>query len=320
MEDELRRDPDVFLLGEEVAKYEGAYKISKGLYEKFGEKRIVDTPISEMGFTGVGVGAAMFGLKPIVEFMTWNFAMQAMDHIINSSAKSCYMFGGDLGKLNIVFRGLNGPTAGAGAQHSQEFSPWYGSVPGLKVLVPWNATDARGLLKSAIRDGNPIVFLESELMYGMKFNVDKSVMDKDFLLPIGKAHIEKPGSDVTLVSFSKMMGVTLEAAKILENEHKINAEVINLRSVRPFDRKTIVDSVKKTAHIVTVEDAWPQCGIGAEISAIMMEDAFDYLDAPHERITGADVPMPYAISLEKISVPQPENVVNAVLRTLKKKQ
>ena len=292
--------------------------MSKGLLAKFGEKRIWDTPITEAGFSGLGVGAALFGLKPIIEFMTWNFAMQAIDHLINSSAKSCYMTGGDLGKLNIVFRGLNGPTAGAGAQHSQDFTPWYGSVPGLKVLVPWNCTDARGLLKSAIRDGNPIIFLESELMYSAKYTFDKKVMDPDFLLPIGKANIEKEGTDVTLVSYSKMVGTALDAATKLKEEHGINAEVINLRSIRPLDRKEIVDSVKKTGRIVSVDDGWPQCGVGAEISAIMMEEAFDYLDAPHERITGADVPMPYAITLEKAAVPQTENVVNAVMRTFRK--
>ena len=262
----------------------------------------------------------MYGLRPVIEFMTWNFALQSIDHILNSAAKTCYMTGGNLAKCPIVFRGINGPTAGAAAQHSQDFSAWYGNVPGLKVLVPWSAEDARGLLKSAIRDDSPVVFLESELMYGVSFEHDKKIMDKDFLVPIGKAKIEKEGSDVTIVSYSKMVSICLDAAKILESEHKIKAEVINLRSIRPFDRKTIVSSVKKTGRIVSVEDGWPQSGIGAEIAAVMMEDAFDYLDAAHERVTAADVPMPYATILEKAAIPAPNNVVNAVLKVMGKKK
>ena len=320
MEDEIRRDPKVFLIGEEAAQFDGSYKVSRGLWKKLGSHRIWDTPICEAGFTGLGVGAAMYGLRPMVEFMTWNFAMQAMDQLINSCAKACYMTGGELGKCPIVFRGLNGPTAGAGAQHSQCFAAWYGSVPGFKVVSPWNCEDARGLLKSAVRDDNPVVVLESELMYSVPFEFDKNIMDKDFLIPIGKAKIERPGKDVTIVSYSKMVGVSMEAAKILAAEHKVDAEVINLRTIRPMDRKAIVDSVKKTNHIVSVEDGWPQSGIGAEISALMMEEAFDYLDHPHERVTGADVPMPYSLPLEKAAIPQPHNVVNAALRVLKGKK
>jgi len=260
----------------------------------------------------------MYGLRPIVEFMTWNFSMQAMDHLVNSCAKACYMTGSDLNKCPIVFRGLNGPTAGAAAQHSQCFAAWYGSVPGIKVVSPWNCEDARGLLKSAVRDDNPVFVLESELMYSVPFTFDKKIMDTEFLIPIGKAKIERPGKDVTIVSYSKMVGVSLDAAKILEAEHKISAEVINLRTIRPMDRKTIVESVKKTNHIVSVEDGWPQSGIGSEISAIMMEECFDSLDAPHERITGADVPMPYSLPLEKAAIPQAFNVVNGVLKCLRK--
>lgn len=274
--------------------------------------------IAAIGFTGIGVGAAMAGLRPIVEFMTWNFSMQAMDQLVNSCAKACYMTGGDLKKCPITFRGLNGPTAGAAAQHSQCFAAWFGSVPGFKVLSPWNCEDARGLLKSAIRDDNPCIVLESELMYSVPFTFDKKIMDKDFLIPIGKAKIEKEGKDITIVSYSKMVGVSVDAAKILEEKHKISAEVINLRTIRPMDRKTIVESVKKTNHIVSVEDGWPQCGIGAEVSAIMMEEAFDYLDAPHERVTGADVPMPYSLPLEKAAIPQAHNVVNAVLKVMRR--
>lgn len=320
MEDEIRRDPKVFLIGEEVAQFDGSYKVSKGLWKKLGSHRIWDTPICEAGFTGLGVGAAMYGLRPIVEFMTWNFAMQAMDQLINSCAKSCYMTGSELNQCSIVFRGLNGPTAGAGAQHSQCFAAWYGSVPGIKVVSPWNCEDARGLLKSSIRDNNPVFFLESELMYSVPFTFDKKIMDQEFLLPIGKAKIERPGKDVTIVSYSKMVGVSLEGANLLAEKYGIDAEVINLRTIRPMDRKTIVDSVKKTNHIVSVEDGWPQSGIGSEISALMMEECFDCLDAPHERLTGADIPMPYSLPLEKAAIPQPHNVVNAVLKVLNKKK
>jgi pyruvate dehydrogenase E1 component beta subunit len=305
-------------VGEEVARFDGSYKVSKGLWGKFGDHRIWDTPITEAGFAGMGVGAALYGLRPIVEFMTWNFSMQAIDHLVNSCAKACYMTGSDLNKCPIVFRGLNGPTAGAAAQHSQCFASWYGSVPGLKVVSPWNCEDARGLLKSAVRDDNPVIVLESELMYSVPFEFNKKIMDPEFLIPIGKAKIEKEGKDITIVSYSKMVGVSLDAAKILEAEHKISAEVINLRTIRPMDRQAIIKSVKKTSRIVSVEDGWPQSGIGAEISALMMEEAFDYLDSPHVRVTGADVPMPYSLPLEKSAIPQPFNVVNAVLRVMSK--
>lgn len=319
MDDEIQRDPKVFLMGEEVAQFDGSYKVSKGLYKKHGAGRIWDTPICEAGFSGLGVGAALYGLRPIIEFMTWNFAMQGIDQLINSCAKFCYMTGGDFSSCPIVFRGLNGPTAGAAAQHSQCFAAWYGSVPGLKVVSPWNCEDARGLLKTAIRDSSPVIFLESELMYSIEFAFDKSVMDPDFTLPIGKAKIERKGKDVTIVSYSKMVGTSLDAAAILSKKHKVDAEVINLRTIRPLDRKTVLESVKKTSHIVTVEDGWPQSGIGAEIAALMMEAGFDYLDAPLERITGADVPMPYSVPLEKAAVPETQNIINGVLKALNKK-
>lgn len=312
--EEIERDPKVFLMGEEVGQYNGAYKVSKGMYDKYGPTRIWDTPISEAGFTGIGVGAGLLGLKPIIEFMTWNFSLQAIDHIINSCAKAHYMSAGDL-KCPIVFRGINGVSAGVAAQHSQCFASWYSSCPGLKVVVPWNVEDNRGLLKAAIRDPDPVVVLENEMMYGITFDVQDDVLDKDFLIPIGKAKIEKQGKDVTITAFSKMVGFSLQAAEILKKEHDIDVEVINLRSVRPLDRDTIVKSVKKTNRIVNVEEGWPQCGIGAEIAAIMMEtEAFDYLDAPMERISGADVPMPYSVSIERLAVPQVENIVNAVLK------
>jgi len=290
------------------------------MLEKFGPSRIVDTPISESGFTGLGIGAAMYGLRPIVEFMTWNFALQAIDHVINSCAKGHYMSGGDL-TCPIVFRGINGVSAGVGAQHSQCFSSWYSSCPGLKVVTMWNCEDARGLLKSAIRDNDPVVVLENEMMYGVSFDVPDSVMDKDFLIPIGKAKIERKGTDVTITAFAKMVGFSLEAADILQKEYGISAEVINLRTLRPLDRDAIISSVKKTNRIVNVEEGWPQCGIGSEIAAILMEsDAFDYLDAPMERITGADIPMPYAVSIERLAVPQVNNIVNGVLKACKGKK
>ena len=313
MDEELEKDSQVFLMGEEVAKYEGAYKISKGLYEKYGSKRIIDTPITEAGFTGLAIGAAYNNTKPIVEFMTFNFAMQAIDHVINSAAKQLYMSAGMI-NVPIVFRGPNGAAQGVAAQHSQCFAAWYGSVPGLKVLAPYDAEDARGLLKAAIRDPNPVVFLENELLYGTSFDVSPEVLDKDFVLPIGKAKIMKEGTDVTIVAFSRMVGHSLEAAKALA-ELGINAEVINLRSIRPLDRDAIIASVSKTNRLVTVEEGWPQHGIGAEIAALVMEtEAFDYLDAPMERVTGADIPMPYAENLEKLAVPQIETIVAAVQR------
>ncbi|KAL4453879.1 hypothetical protein ABPG74_003762 [Tetrahymena malaccensis] len=315
MADEIARDPQVFLMGEEVANYHGAYKVSKGLLEKFGPDRIVDTPISEIGFAGIGVGAAMHGLKPIIEFMTMNFAMQAIDHIINSAAKLRYMSNGDL-HTQIVFRGLNGPAAAVAAQHSQCFAAWYSSVPGLIVLAPYDVEDARGLLKAAIRDPNPVVFLENEIMYGKTFTVPESVTKEDFVLPIGKAKIMREGTDVTLVSFSKPVGMCLEAAEELQKQG-ISAEVINLRTIRPLDRQTIINSIKKTHRIVTVEEGWPQNGIGAEISAMIFESsAFNYIDAPLERVCGLDIPLAYAPNLEAMSLPSVAHIVNAAKKTL----
>ncbi len=306
MAEEMRRNGDVFLMGEEVAEYQGAYKISQGLLEEFGAKRVIDTPITEYGFAGLGVGAAMAGLRPIVEFMTWNFAMQAIDHIINSAAKTLYMAGGEMGSP-IVFRGPNGAAARVAAQHSQEYSSWYSHCPGLKVIAPYSAADAKGLLKAAIRDPNPVVFLENEVLYGQTFEVPK--LD-DFVLPIGKAKIVRPGKDVTIVSFSLMMTRALEAAEALAEEG-ISAEVIDLRTIRPLDKATVVNSVKKTNRLVSLEEGWPQSGIGAELAAVMMEDAFDYLDAPVVRVTGKDVPMPYAANLERMVLPQTEDVIEA---------
>jgi pyruvate dehydrogenase E1 component beta subunit len=307
MAEEMRRDPNVFLMGEEVGHYQGAYKVSQGLLDEFGEKRVIDTPITEYGFTGLAVGAAFGGLRPILEFMTWNFAMQAIDHIVNSAAKTLYMSGGQLG-CPIVFRGPNGAAARVAAQHSQEFSSWYSHCPGLKVIAPWSAADAKGLLKAAIRDPNPVVFLENEILYGHSSDVPK--LD-DFVLPIGKAKIVRPGRDVTITAFSRMVDVALGAAEALAQEG-IEAEVIDLRTLRPLDRATIVASLKKTNRLVSVEEGWPQCGVGAELAAIAMEDAFDWLDAPVVRVTGKDVPMPYAANLERMALPQVEEVVAAV--------
>ncbi|MFT8715510.1 pyruvate dehydrogenase complex E1 component subunit beta [Gluconobacter potus] len=309
---ELRHDEDVFLIGEEVAQYQGAYKISQGLLEEFGEKRVIDTPITEHGFTGMAVGAALTGLKPIVEFMTMNFSLQAIDHIINSAAKTLYMSGGQMG-CPIVFRGPNGAAARVGAQHSQCFASWYAHIPGLKVVAPWSAADAKGLLRAAIRDPNPVIVLENEILYGQKFPCP---VDEDFILPIGRAKIEREGTDVTLVAFSIMVGVALEAAAILADEG-ISAEVINLRSIRPLDTETIVRSVKKTNRIVSVEEGWPVAGIGAEICTVAVEQAFDWLDAPPARVCGLDLPMPYAANLEKLALPKPEWVVDAVRKQLR---
>ena len=306
MAEEMRRDQDVILLGEEVAQYQGAYKVSQGLLDEFGAKRVIDTPITEMGFAGLGVGAAMAGMKPIVEFMTFNFAMQAIDQIINSAAKTLYMAGGKLG-APIVFRGPNGAAARVGAQHSQCYASWYAHCPGLKVVAPWSGSDAKGLLKAAIRDPNPVIVLENEIMYGQHFEVPT---DPEFVLPIGRAKIERPGKDVTITAFSRMVGVALEAAKALEAEG-IDAEVINLRSLRPLDVETITASVKKTNRIISVEEGWPLAGMGSEIAALMMEHAFDWLDAPVTRVCGADVPMPYAANLEKLALPQPDAIVQA---------
>jgi pyruvate dehydrogenase E1 component beta subunit len=303
---EMRADKSVFLMGEEVAQYQGAYKISQGLLEEFGEKRVIDTPITEHGFAGLGVGAAFGGLKPIVEFMTFNFAMQAIDQIINSAAKTHYMSGGQM-TCPIVFRGPNGAASRVAAQHSQCYASWYAHVPGLRVLAPWSAADAKGLLRAAIRDPNPVIFLENEILYGQSFDVPE---DPDFVLPIGKAKIERAGRDVTIVAFSIMVGKALQAAEELA-KIGIDAEVINLRSLRPFDTETIVQSVKKTNRLVSCEEGWPFAGIGSELSALMMEHAFDYLDAPVKRVTGLDVPLPYAANLEKMALPQSSHIVEA---------
>jgi pyruvate dehydrogenase E1 component beta subunit len=304
---EMRRDKDVFLLGEEVAQYQGAYKVSQGLLDEFGDRRVIDTPITEHGFTGMAVGAALHGLKPIVEFMTFNFAMQAIDQIINSAAKTLYMSGGQMG-CPIVFRGPNGAASRVGAQHSQCYASWYAHVPGLKVVAPWSAADAKGLLRSAIRDPNPVIVLENEILYGQTFDCPTA---DDFLVPIGKAKVERPGKDVTIVAFSIMVGVAMKAAEALA-EQGIDAEVINLRSLRPFDTATVVESVKKTNRVVSVEEGWPFAGIGAEIAMLVTEHCWDWLDAPPVRVTGLDVPLPYAANLEKLALPQPQWVVDAV--------
>jgi pyruvate dehydrogenase E1 component beta subunit len=303
---EMRRDDKVFLLGEEVAQYQGAYKISQGLLEEFGPRRVVDTPITEHGFTGMAVGAAMTGLRPIVEFMTFNFSMQAIDQIINSAAKTLYMSGGQLG-CPIVFRGPNGAAARVAAQHSQCYASWYAHIPGLKVVAPWSAADAKGLLRAAIRDPNPVVFLENEILYGHSFECPT---DEDFILEIGKAKVEREGSDVTLVAFSIEVGLAMQAAEKLAEEG-ISAEVINLRSLRPLDTETIVRSVKKTNRLVTLEEGWPFAGIGAEVAMQIMENCFDDLDAPPVRVHGLDIPMPYAANLEKLALPRLEQVVDA---------
>ncbi len=307
MAEEMRRDDNVFLMGEEVAQYEGAYKVSQGLLAEFGPRRVVDTPITEHGFAGIGVGAALAGLHPIIEFMTFNFAMQAIDHIINSAAKTLYMSGGQLG-APIVFRGPNGAAARVAAQHSQCYAAWYSQVPGLIVVAPYDAASAKGLLKAAIRNPNPVVFLENEKLYGRSFDVP--VLD-DFVLPIGKAHIIRPGRDATIVSFSIGVGKSLEAAEILAAEG-IDVEVIDLRTLRPMDMETVLASVRRTNRCVAVEEGWPQSGIGAEIAASIMEHAFDDLDAPVIRVCGKDVPMPYAANLERLALPQPEDIAAAV--------
>ncbi len=306
MAEEMRRDDKVFIMGEEVAEYQGAYKVTRELLQEFGDRRVIDTPITEHGFAGIGVGAAMGGLKPIVEFMTWNFAMQAIDHIINSAAKTLYMSGGQM-RCPIVFRGPNGAASRVGAQHSHDYSSWYANVPGLKVVAPYDAADAKGLLKSAIRDPNPIVFLEHEMMYGEIMDVPD--MD-DYLVPIGKCLVRRVGSDVTITAHSRMVGRALEAADILAGEG-ISAEVIDLRTIRPLDTETIIKSVKKTNRIVCAEEGWGQSGIGAEIAARVMEQAFDYLDAPPARVFQKDVPLPYAGNLEALSLPNAQDVVAA---------
>jgi pyruvate dehydrogenase E1 component beta subunit len=306
---EMRADDTVFLLGEEVAQYQGAYKISQGLLEEFGPRRVIDTPITEHGFTGMAVGSAFTGLKPIVEFMTFNFSMQAIDQIVNSAAKTLYMSGGQLG-CSIVFRGPNGAASRVAAQHSQCYASWYAHLPGLKVLAPWSAADAKGLLRAAIRDPNPIIFLENEILYGQTFDCPT---DEDFILEIGKAKIERQGKDVTIVAFSIEVGLALQAAEVLAKQG-IDAEVVNLRSLRPLDIDTIVASVKKTNRLVTVEEGWPYAGIGAEVAMQVMEAAFDYLDAPPVRVAGLDVPMPYAANLEKLALPTIDHVVDAAKR------
>ncbi|MEM1045138.1 MAG: pyruvate dehydrogenase complex E1 component subunit beta [Pseudomonadota bacterium] len=307
MAEEMRRDPDVFVMGEEVAEYQGAYKVTQGLLAEFGADRVIDTPITEHGFTGLGVGAAMTGLRPIVEFMTFNFAMQAIDQIINSAAKTLYMSGGQMG-APIVFRGPNGAAARVGAQHSQDYAAWYSSVPGLRVIQAHSAADAKGLLKAAIRDPNPVVFLENEILYGQSFDVPK--LD-DYVLPIGKAKVAREGTDVTIVSFGIGMTYALKAADELRGMD-ISAEVIDLRCLRPLDSDTVIRSVMKTGRCVTVEEAWPQCSISSELAYRIMDGAFDYLDAPVARVTGKDVPMPYAANLEKLALPSAAEVIDAV--------
>jgi pyruvate dehydrogenase E1 component beta subunit len=306
MAEEMRRDPDVFVIGEEVAEYQGAYKVTQGLLDEFGARRVIDTPITEHGFAGLGVGAALAGLKPIVEFMTFNFAMQAMDQLINSAAKTRYMSGGQV-QVSIVFRGPNGAAARVAAQHSQDYSAWYSHIPGLKVIAPSTAADAKGLLKAAIRDPNPVMFLENEILYGHSSPVPKLA---DYVLPIGRARVVRSGTDVTLVAWSMGMSYALRAADELAKEN-ISAEVIDLRTLRPMDSETIVESVKKTGRLVTVEEGWKQSGVGAEIAARVIAEAFDYLDAPIERVAGKDVPMPYAANLEKLALPSVAEVVAA---------
>jgi len=307
MAEEMRRDKDVFVIGEEVAEYQGAYKVTQGLLQEFGPKRVVDTPITEHGFAGLGVGAALTGLRPVVEFMTFNFAMQAIDHLINSAAKTLYMSGGQMG-APIVFRGPNGAAARVGAQHSQDYAAWYSNVPGLKVVMPYTAADAKGLLKSAIRDPNPVIFLENEILYGQTFPVPK--LD-DFTVPIGKARIHRSGKDVTIVSWAIGMSYVLKAVLELEKEG-IDAEVIDLRTIRPMDVETVVRSLQKTHRCVVVEEGWPQSGVSAQVGMKIMEEAFDELDAPVVRVTGEDVPMPYAANLEKLALPNVGEVVQAV--------
>jgi pyruvate dehydrogenase E1 component beta subunit len=307
MAEEMRRDKDVFVIGEEVAEYQGAYKVTQGLLQEFGVKRVIDTPITEQGFAGLGIGAALAGLKPIVEFMTFNFAMQAMDQLINSAAKTRYMSGGQIG-AQIVFRGPNGPAARVAAQHSQDYSAWYSHIPGLKVIAPYGAADAKGLLKSAIRDPSPVIFLENEILYGHSFPVPKI---EDYLVPIGKAAVAREGTDVTIVSWSMGMTYALKAAEELAKDG-IKAEVIDLRTLKPMDVETIIQSLRKTNRLVTVEEGWRQSGVGAEIAASVMEQAFDWLDAPIMRVTGKDVPMPYAANLEKLALPSIAEVIEVV--------
>ncbi|KAI3405497.1 PDB1 [Candida oxycetoniae] len=314
--EELDRDDDVFLMGEEVGQYNGAYKVSRGLLDRFGERRVIDTPITEMGFTGLAVGAALHGLKPVLEFMTFNFAMQAIDQIINSAAKTYYMSGGTQ-PCNITFRGPNGAAAGVAAQHSQCYAAWYGSIPGLKVLSPYSAEDYKGLIKASIRDPNPVVFLENEIAYGESFPMSEEALSSDFLLPIGKAKIEREGNDLTIVGHSRAVEFCLKAAEKLEKDYGVKAEVINLRSIKPLDVPTIIDSLKKTNHLITVESGFPAFGVGSEICAQVMEsEGFDYLDAPVERVTGCEVPTPYAKELEDFAFPDTEVIMRASRKVL----
>ena len=311
MAEEMRRDEAVFLMGEEVAQYQGAYKVSRELLQEFGERRVVDTPITEHGFAGLGVGAAMAGLKPIVEFMTWNFGMQAIDHIINSAAKTLYMSGGQI-RCPVVFRGPNGAASRVAAQHSQDYSAWYAQVPGLKVIAPYDAADAKGLLKAAIRDPNPVVFLEHEMMYGLEFDVPEV---EDWVLPIGKAKVRREGTDVTITAHSRMVGFALQAAEKLAEEG-ISCEVVDLRTLRPLDHETIVESVKKTSRLVSAEEGWGPMGVGAEVVARVIEHAFDYLDAPPLRVHQEDVPLPYAANLEALSLPGADKIIAAVKQVM----
>lgn len=318
MDEEMARDPGVYVMGEEVAQYQGAYKVTKGLWQKYGDARVIDTPITEMGFAGLAIGSSFAGCRPVVEFMTINFAMQAIDQIVNSAAKQYYMSAGNLA-CPIVFRGPNGNAAGTAAQHSQCFGAWFSHCPGLKVVVPYSSEDARGLMKAAIRDPNPVVCLEHELMYGVSFPVSEEAQGEDFVVPIGKAKTEREGTDVSIISFSMSVGLALEVAEIMA-ERGVSVEVVNLRSLRPLDRDAIIDTAKKTGRVVSLESGWPQCGVGSEIAAILMEsDAFNYLDAPMERVCGADVPMPYATDLERMSLPQVEDVISAIDRTTYRK-
>ncbi|KZZ86715.1 pyruvate dehydrogenase E1 component, beta subunit (Eurofung) [Ascosphaera apis ARSEF 7405] len=316
MAEEMERNQKVFILGEEVAQYNGAYKVTRGLLDRFGPKRVIDTPITEAGFCGLAVGAALAGLHPICEFMTFNFAMQAIDQVINSAGKTHYMSGG-IQPCNITFRGPNGFAAGVAAQHSQDYSAWYGAIPGLKVLSPWSAEDAKGLIKAAIRDPNPVVVLENELMYGESFPMSPEAQSEDFVLPIGKAKIERQGKDLTIVSLSRCVGQSLTAAAQLKAKYGVEAEVINLRSVKPLDVETIIASVKKTGRLMSVDFGFPMFGVSSEIMALSMEYAFDYLSAPAVRVTGAEVPTPYSPELEKMSFPQEETIVNHAAKLLR---
>jgi len=306
MAEEMRSNPEIFVMGEEVAEYNGAYKVTQGLLAEFGDKRVIDTPITEHGFAGIAVGAAFTGLRPIVEFMTFNFAMQAMDQIVNSAAKTNYMSGGQV-RCPIVFRGPNGPAARVAAQHSQCYAAWYGSIPGLKVISPYSAADCKGLLKAAIRDPNPVIFLENELTYGFSFEEE---YDEDHVVEIGKARVIREGRDVTIIAFSLVVKYALEAAEILASDG-IDAEVIDLRTIRPIDRSTIIDSVKKTSRCITVEEGFPFASVGSEIASILMEEAFDYLDAPVKKLASIDAPLPYAASLEKLALPKSDNIIAA---------